>query len=156
MGKQMSTYPPEEQRERWRERADELDMSISQFLAAMTEAGMKKFERDVEPDFTKAELREQRSDLLDELNQARERVQQLEEQVYRGERQVIIDFIEENPGAEYHEILSRVQKTAGERLTDHLDFLEIEDEIESNHSGQFFISETDDASEHPEDGKEVV
>ncbi|WP_312908176.1 hypothetical protein [Natronosalvus caseinilyticus] len=144
MGKQASTYPPEEQRERWKKRADELDMSMSEFLASMTEAGIKKFERDVEPDFTKAELREQRADLLEELNQSRERIQKLEQQVYRGERQAILDFIEDNPAAEYHEILSRIQQTAGKRLTDHLDFLTIEGEIESNTSEQYFVVEDND------------
>lgn len=151
MGKQTSTYPPEEQRERWKDRADELDMSMSQFLAAMTEAGIKKFERDVEPDFTKAELREQRADLLDELNQARDRIQKLEQQVYRGERQAILDYIEDNPSAEYHEILSRIQQTAGGRLTDHLDFLTIEGEIESNTSEQYFVVE-DDGDTNEKDG----
>ena len=119
-------------------------MSMSEFLAAMTEAGLKKFERDVEPDFTKAELREQRADLLDELNQARDRIQKLEQQVYRGERQAILNHIEENPSAEYHEILSHIQQTAGKRLTDHLDFLTIEGEIESNTSEQYFVVEDKD------------
>jgi len=77
MGTPTSVYPPDEQRERWEQRADELDMSVASFVAAMTEAGMKKFERDIEPDHTRAELKAQRADLLDELNQARERIERL-------------------------------------------------------------------------------
>ena len=105
---------------------------------------MKKFEREVEPDFTKAELREQRADLLEELNSARERIRRLEDQLYRGERQAILDFIEENPSAEYHEILNYVVNTAGERLTDHLDALEIEGDLESNEARQYFVVEPDE------------
>ena len=37
-------YPTKEQRERWDERADELDMNTSEFVKSMVEAGMKKFE----------------------------------------------------------------------------------------------------------------
>lgn len=123
---------------------------MSEFLASMTEAGIKKFERDVEPDFTKAELREQRADLLEELNQARERIEMLEQQVYQGERQTILNFIEDNPGAEYYDILNEVQQTAGSRLTKHLDALQIEGEIETNTSNQHFQVETEDGGEEAE------
>jgi hypothetical protein len=144
MGKQTSTYPPPEQRERWQERADELDMSMSQFLASMVEAGMKKFERDVEPDFSNAELREQKADLQDELSHVRERMQRLEDIAYGGERQEVIDYIENNPGVEYYEILTRIENTAGERLTPALDWLETEGRIEKNEAGQYFAVEDAD------------
>lgn len=134
----MSTYPPDEQRERWDERADELDMGRSEFVAAMVEAGMKEFDRDVEPDFTKAELKQQRSELLEELNQARERISRLEEQVYQGERQIVLNFIEDNPSAEYWDIMHHLNESQEGRLTDILDFLTVEGEIMSNGEGQYF------------------
>jgi vacuolar-type H+-ATPase subunit I/STV1 len=147
MGTPTSVYPPDEQRERWEQRADELDMSVASFVAAMTEAGMKKFERDIEPDHTRAELKAQRADLLDELNQARERIERLEDIAYKGERQAILNHLEENPGAEYHQILSKLQQTVGGRLTDNLDFLQLESRIQSNESGQYFLVEDDEDEE---------
>lgn len=143
MGKQVSTYPPDEQRERWDERAEELDMARSEFVAAMVEAGMKKFDRDVEPDFTKAELKQQRAELLEELNHARERISRLENQVYQGERQIVLDYIEDNPSAEYYEIMHHLNESQESRLTEILDFLTVEGEIMSNGEGQYF-PKTDD------------
>jgi len=108
---------------------------------------MKKFERDIEPDHTRAELKAQRADLLDELNQARERIERLEDIAYKGERQAILNHLEENPGAEYHQILSKLQQTVGGRLTDNLDFLQLESRIQSNESGQYFLVEDDEDEE---------
>lgn len=105
---------------------------------------MKKFERDVEPDFSNAELREQKADLQDELSHVRERMQRLEDIAYGGERQEVIDYIENNPGVEYYEILTRIENTAGERLTPALDWLETEGRIEKNEAGQYFAVEDAD------------
>jgi hypothetical protein len=45
------TYVPASQKERWREHADELDMSQSEFLRSMVQAGRRGFELDsTEPD----------------------------------------------------------------------------------------------------------
>ena len=57
------TYPTEDQYDRWKQQAEEFDMSVSEFMQAMVEAGLKKFDATVEPDETARELREQRNDL---------------------------------------------------------------------------------------------
>jgi cytidylate kinase len=59
-----TVYPANEQHARWKETADEMDMSLSEFVQAMTEAGLKKFEVDVESDESLDELRRQRNDLV--------------------------------------------------------------------------------------------
>jgi len=121
-----ATYPTEEQYERWQSHADEMDMrSMSEFVEAMVEAGLKKFDaRSVQPDETNQELRQQRNDLKTELDAARRRIQELEDAAYHGERQEIKDFIETNPGASYDEIIQHIIDTIPERVTAHLDQME--------------------------------
>lgn len=118
------TYPTEEQYDRWERKADELDMSMSEFVECMVEAGLKKFDVDVTPDETNRELREQRNDLKAELDRARDRIEQLEEDLHHGERGAIRNFVETNPGATYDEIVQYVIDTAAGRVTTHLDGLE--------------------------------
>ncbi|PSQ44201.1 hypothetical protein BRD17_04565 [Halobacteriales archaeon SW_7_68_16] len=42
----VKTYVPERQRERWREAADYLDMSLSEFVRTMVQAGRRDFDLD--------------------------------------------------------------------------------------------------------------
>lgn len=67
-------YPTTEQYKQWKDRAEQMDMSVSEFMKAMTEAGWKKFDANVEPDQTNRELREQRNDLKQELERDSESV----------------------------------------------------------------------------------
>jgi len=123
-----ATYPSEEQYQRWQDRADDLGMSMSAFMEAMVEAGLKKFDAaNVEPDETNRELRQQRNDLKAELDRARNRIADLEDAVYHGERQAIKEFVNANPGATYDEIIQHVIDTVPERVTTHLDDMEGED-----------------------------
>jgi hypothetical protein len=119
-----TTYPTEEQYDRWEAKAEELGMSMSEFVECMTEAGLKKFDVDVTPDETNQELREQRNDLKAELDRARTRIEQLEDELHHGERGAIRDYVEANPGATYDEIVQYVIDTAAGRVTSHLDGLE--------------------------------
>jgi len=121
------TYPTEDQYDRWKQQAEEFDMSVSEFMQAMVEAGLKKFDATVEPDETARELREQRNGLRDELDHARGRIEELETRLYQGERAAVREYIEENPGATYDEIIQHVVDTVPERVTQHLDDLEGED-----------------------------
>jgi len=119
-----ATYPSEEQYQRWQDRADDLGMSMSEFMEAMVEAGMKKFDVSVEPDETNRELREQRNELKTELDRTRDRIQELEDAVYHGERRTIKRYVEDNPGATYDEVIQHVIDTVPQRVTTHLDDLE--------------------------------
>jgi predicted RNase H-like nuclease (RuvC/YqgF family) len=102
----------------------------------MVEAGRKKFDASVEPDETVRELREQRNDLKAELEHARERIDKLESQLHRGERETIRRFVKENPGATRGEIGQRLADTVPERLTPHLDALEGE-QLERRDDGYY-------------------
>lgn len=118
------TYPTEEQYESWKEEANEMDMSTSEWMQAMIEAGRKKFDAEVEPDETAQELREQRNDLKDQLDLARDRVEELENIVHHGEQEVVRQFVEENPGATFEQITQHVVDTVPERVIQNLDELE--------------------------------
>ena len=136
-----AAYPTNEQYDRWKDRAEEFDMSISGFIAAMVEAGLKKFEASVEPDETNAELREQRNDLKDELDHARDRISQLEDRLYRSDSAEIRRFVEENPGASFKRITDHLRATVPERANEHLTEMEGES-IEVHNDAYYPMSET--------------
>ena len=119
-----ATYPTEDQYDRWQSRAADLGMTMSEFIEAMVEAGLKKFEPTVNPDMTNDELREQRNKLKTDLDRARDRIQQLEDTVYHGERRTIRRYVKDNPGATYDEIIQHTIDTVPQRVTTHLDDLE--------------------------------
>lgn len=118
------TYPTSQQYERWKAEADSRDMSISAFMQAMIEAGLKKFDASIEPDETNRDLREQRNELKDELDRTRARVQQLEEQLHKDDRATIRAYVEDNPGATWDEIVQHLIDTLPERTTQHLSGME--------------------------------
>jgi ElaB/YqjD/DUF883 family membrane-anchored ribosome-binding protein len=118
------TYPTPDQYERWKAEADDMDMSVSEWMQAMIEAGRKKFDARVEPDETAEELRKQRNDLKEELDRARDRIDELEDIVHHGEQEVVREFVEENPGATFGEITQHLIDTVPERVSRHLEELE--------------------------------
>ncbi|MBB6090761.1 hypothetical protein [Halobacterium salinarum] len=122
--KSAMTYPTPEQYQGWKDDAEEMDMSVSEWMQAMIEAGRKKFDAQVEPDESADELRKQRNDLKDELGHARTRIEELETQLHHGEQEVIKEFVEENPGATFEDITRHVIDTVPKRLNRHLDELE--------------------------------
>jgi DNA-binding transcriptional ArsR family regulator len=114
-----SCYPTEEQHDRWRDRAEDLGMTKSDFIASMVEAGIKAargFEPGVGADETAADLREQRNELRDELEAARARVSELEDRVFGAERREAERFVRENPGATHSELVSHLQATVPGRM----------------------------------------
>ncbi|MFC6826520.1 hypothetical protein [Halopelagius fulvigenes] len=119
-----TTYPTKQQYRRWGEMADKLDMSKSGFIAAMVEAGMKKFDESVEPDKTNQELREQRDDLKNELDNARERINKLEDRLYHSDSAEIRWFVSKNPGTDFNCLVEHLRATVPERADDHLTTME--------------------------------
>jgi len=124
MPNHVATYPTDQQLARWQERADKRDMSLSEWVSCMVEAGQKKFDIEVTPDETSSELRDQRNQLRRELDHARKRVSELEQQLYNDERHEIIDFVQQNPGVDEAAIHQHVIETASDRIPDQLDALE--------------------------------
>jgi len=119
-----ATYVPQQQYGRWKSRAESLDMSVSEFIKSMVEAGNKKFEATVEPDETSRELREQRNHYQQELEKAQQRVSKLETRLDQGERAEIRRFIESNPGATFEQITTHLIETVPERTNELLESLE--------------------------------
>ena len=120
----VTLYVPPYQREQWSEAADERDMSVSKFCAAMVEAGRKQFDADVTPDETNHELRQERNELKKELDRMRERNSRLEERLYSGLPEEIESFVEDNPGATYAEIVQHAGDSVPTRVARALDELE--------------------------------
>lgn len=129
----VATYPTTDQYERWKARADELDVSCSQFIQDMIEAGMKAdrgFETSIDPDESVHQLRRQRNELKEELYRARERIEELEEQAFYAERREVHQYVEENPGATTEEIIEHLRATVPDRLVRYLDDVYIDDRDE--------------------------
>jgi len=119
------TYPTPEQYQGWKDDADDMDMSVSEWMQAMIEAGRKKFDAQVEPDEGIQEIRDKRNELKNQLEEAQERIRELEVRHQRRlERDEIIEFVEENPGATFDDITRKVIDTVPERVQRHLDELE--------------------------------
>ena len=138
MTQQAATYIPDEQHERWQKHAEQMGMSNSKWIESMVEAGLKKFSREIEPDRTHDDLRQYIIDLRKELQQARERIQSLEKQLYITERQAIIDYLEDSPGAEYHDVVQHIINTANSRVARLLDEME-KNGVEIDETGRMYV-----------------
>jgi len=114
-------YPTQDQHARWKHEAEKMDMSLSEFVQAMTEAGIKKFDVTVEPDESLSEVRRQRTDLKKELDRTRERVTELERQLQLGERSTIQEYVKDNPSTTLDEIIQHVIGTASQRAAQQVE-----------------------------------
>jgi hypothetical protein len=135
-----SCYPPEHLYSKWCEHAAELDMSTSQFLIRMVEAGRKNISMDEVPADSIRELREQRAELNREVERLQERIADLERQLERTSRMDIVDFVDDNPGVTSSEITQRIADTVPGRVAGHLDALE--GEVLSNREGSYYKIES--------------
>ena len=135
----VATYPSDRQLQRWETECEKGGFrSRSEFVEAMVEAGLKKFDiSEIQPDETNRELRKQRNELRSELDRARERINELEDAVYQGEHQAIVEYVQENPGAGYDEIIQELVETVPDRVTRHLDDLE-GDALEVKEDGYYY------------------
>lgn len=116
--KHAATHIPEKEYEEWCEEANAMDTSISRYIAMNVRAGRKKFDRTaVEPDKDRAELRQQCNDLRDALRDSRERSNKLERQLSVTERSGIIEYLEDNPGAERDDIIQHILNSTNGRVT---------------------------------------
>jgi predicted RNase H-like nuclease (RuvC/YqgF family) len=131
-----ATYPPETLYEQWSDQADALDMSISQFMIRMIEAGRKNISMEDASSESIRELLQQKSDLKRELQRKEERIQDLERQLQHTSRSEIVSYIEDNPGARMPEITQKVADTVPGRVASHLDALE-GDLIEQRDDGYY-------------------
>jgi hypothetical protein len=129
-----TTYPSEALYEQWSDHAEDLNIPISQFLIRMVEAGRKQIDLSTVADNSLQELRQQRADLRSELEQERQRVQELERQLYRTAQSDIVDYVKDNPGATTPEIMQHIADTVPGRVASHLDALE-DDKLDHRNDG---------------------
>ncbi|WP_222919108.1 hypothetical protein [Natrinema sp. SYSU A 869] len=121
-------------------------MSISEFIQAMVEAGMKTergFEIVNQQDETVEELREQRRELKRERDECRQQLEKARERLADRERETVHEFVtaKSPTGVEFESIVSHVRETAPDRVTTHLDALE-GDQIQRNpNDGTWFAIE---------------
>ncbi|WP_199242156.1 hypothetical protein [Halorubrum sp. SD626R] len=122
-------YPSSRQYEQWKTRAEERGYdSVSRFIIDMVEAGSKQMDISVEYDEDPRELRRQRNDLKEELDDARRRIEALEDQLYRGERKAIIEFLNSrSDGATFAEIVQCLIDDAPARVAEQLSQMEGDD-----------------------------
>lgn len=122
-------YPSSRQYEQWKTRAEERGYdSVSRFIIDMVEAGSKQMDISVEYDEDPRELRRQRNDLKKELDDARRRIEALEDQLYRGERKAIIEFLNSrSDGATFAEIVQCLIDDAPARVAEQLGQMEGDD-----------------------------
>lgn len=119
-----SCYPPESVYSTWCEHAEKFDMSTSQFLIRMVEAGRKNVSMDEFSTGSAREYRQQLTDLQQELERQRERNRDLERQLQHTAHTEIITYVEENPGATTPQIIQHIADTVPGRVVGHLDVLE--------------------------------
>ncbi len=133
-----TAYPTVEQYQRWKARADELDMSMSEFIQSMTEAGMKEFERDIpDEDFTR--VRKRRDEYRQEVKQKRARVEELEQALNRTMRGDIERFIQANPGVNVQEIIQHIINDVPKRVQEHLQDMEGSGNV-TKENGQYYFN----------------
>lgn len=119
-----AAYPPQTLYESWSQHADALNMTTSQFIIRMVETGRKQIDVEDLANESAQELRQQRSDLQQELERQRSRVSKLEKQLHHTAQSDILDYVKANPGASAPNIIQHIANTVPERVASHLDLLE--------------------------------
>jgi hypothetical protein len=116
----VATHVPKTERDVWETEAKEMDTTLSQYVQMMAIAGRKKFDRHVEPDKTRADLRRELGRLMKELEQRDKTIKSLRQQLKDTERKTVIEFVAENPGATYGDIRQHLMNTNRGRMSSML------------------------------------
>lgn len=135
--KTAKAYLTVEQYERWKTAADEMDMSVSGFIASMTEAGLKKFDASVEPDQTNADLRSELEHHKQALSNCRDDLVDCEERLDNTTEKALEQYVTENPGANFRMITDHLRDTVPVRAAEILDGME-GDELERNENNLYY------------------
>lgn len=120
----MQTYVPSTQRERWREEADELDMSDAEYVRTMVQAGRRSFELHAE-DTSEGDT----SDSTPGVDGLEERV---------------LDVLRDEGVADWDRLLAGVTDDIEERLETALDDLQTADRIKySGRQGGYTVIDSE-------------
>lgn len=116
----VATHVPETERDVWETEAEEMGTSLSQYVQMMAIAGRKKFDRHVEPDKTRADLRRELGRLMKDLEERDETIKSLRQQLRDTERKTVIEFVAKNPGATYGDVRQHLMNTNRGRISSML------------------------------------
>jgi len=119
-----TSYPPQTLYDSWREHAESFDLTISQYIIRMVEAGRKQIDFQEITNESVEKLRRQHADLQRELDRQRTRNRELERRLHRTAQTEILDFVEQNPGVGTPRITQHVADTVPGRVASYLDVLE--------------------------------
>ena len=117
-------YPPQTLYDSWDEHAEDLDMSTSQFIIRMVEAGRQNISMDDASATSTRDLLQERADLKREIQRQRDRIKDLERQLQHSSQSEIVSFITDNPGTTTPDIIQDVADSVPARVASHLDALE--------------------------------
>lgn len=130
-----------EQDERWRLRSDELGYpSLSQFIGAMTESGLKKFDGSVVTKQTQDKGINTNDSISLELDAAHDEITQLQSQLAREGRDNIVEFVKKKDGPTYSEIVKHIIESTPARVTSQLEAI-LGDELIVDENGRYYIRE---------------
>jgi hypothetical protein len=141
-----TAYPPDPLYQSWTTEAEARNMTLSRFMIKMIEVGREQIDiRDLATDSLR-ELRQQRSDLREQVEQKEARIQKLEQALHRTAYADIIDFVEANPGVTTPEVIQHVADSVPTRVVSHLDIVE-GDVLEQREDGYYVLDANTRASQ---------
>ncbi len=126
----VKTYVPRYQKERWREHADDLDMSQSEFVRTMVQAGRRGFVLDA-PDAESGGPEEARSPGSDPGG--------------RGFEDRVLDVLSDGDYLSWDELVAALSEDFEDRLEEELDSLQAANRVQhSGRHGGYTLTEDDD------------
>ena len=119
-----ASYPPQELYDFWCDHADDLDMSVSQYIIRMVEAGRADICVEDGPSDSIHELLQEKATLKREIDRQRTRIEELEQQLEKTSQSELVSVVRDNPGIQTPEIIQHVADSTPVRVVSHLDALE--------------------------------
>ena len=119
-----TSYVPQSQYDKWQEKADERDQSVSSFIALMVELGLKEVKLEEESPSEIVELRQRLQKVRAERDDLQKSLQQQAQQDYSVGLGRIKEIIIKNPGVDRREIVNYVVNNPIQFVDKYLDELE--------------------------------
>jgi len=122
-----TSYVPQPQYERWQEKADEKNQSVSSFIATMVELGLNEVKLEQASPSEIVEVRQQLQNVRAERDDLQQSLRKQTQQDYSVGLGRIKEVIIENPGIERREIVNFVVSNPVQFVDEYLDELEESD-----------------------------
>lgn len=135
-------YPSVDEYEYWKKQADEMDITVNEWILTMVQLGDTKLKKGHEPPNASENIHRRIRCLRTELRNTELTLDRIDKKLRSVERHEIISFIDNNPGAEADEIVEYIKKSTPSRVNTHLEMLTFEELTRKD--GGFFVSESED------------